>query len=78
MFQRKSFENCNDHCVSTGTSQKPAHLKWQFIKKCASQKKKWGKKIKNSCFSSKIDQKTCISKNFGPNSKTCIVKVRAA
>ena len=67
----------NKDRYAMGQNHKSVHLKLQLMKKRASQKI-LGKKVKNSCISSKIYQKTCISKIFGPNSKTCIVKVCAA
>jgi hypothetical protein len=55
--------------IKIRASQKSVHLKEMFIKIRASQK---------NVYLVTIYQKTCISNFFGPYSKTCIVKVRAA
>ena len=67
------------HCVSAGNGIKPKIRASQGAinqKTCFS--KFFWDKIKKFVHLKSIYQKTCISNFFGPNSKTCIVKVRAA
>ena len=60
----KNVQKCAKTCVSRTHASKNVHLKYSFLKK--------------TCKNVQKRAKTCITSIFGPNSKTCIFKARAA
>jgi len=73
----KTIKNVQKHAKTCKT----VHLKYLLTKNHASQGlifQKTCKNVQKTCKNVQKRSKTCISNDFGPYSKTCIVKVRAS